>query len=150
MIKEYEITTVTLAIVPISKNVSRIYEKEKDFIVEKNSFDIIDGSCKFFGSSYTGRFEGTKNLVGYNYKAPIIIEESRRIIFFPTASPRQESCCWISLNNIKDYNKLLDKTKIIFNNAVEIILDVSFFSLESQILRSTRLSDVLQKKMEKI
>ena len=37
----------------------------------------MDDSCKYFGSSYQGRYEGTKNLIGMNYKLPIIIEESR-------------------------------------------------------------------------
>lgn len=43
--------------------------------------DIIDQSCRSFGSSYLGRHEGTKHLTGINYKAPIIIEETQSMIF---------------------------------------------------------------------
>ena len=65
--------------------------------------NIIKRSCEYFGSSYNGRHEGTKKLIGISHKAPIIIEESKNLIYFPTSSPRLLDCVWIGLNNIKDY-----------------------------------------------
>lgn len=105
MIKSYEINGNTLAIIPLTKNTSKVIEAEQEIIVEKGSTEIIDESCRYFGSSYNGRFEGTKEILGVSYKSPIIVEESREIIFFPTTSPRISDCHWISLNNIDDYKK---------------------------------------------
>ncbi len=144
MVENYEINSSTLAIVPISKNVSKVIEEEDIITVNKTTTEIIDNSCKFFGSSYLGRHEGTKNLIGINYKAPIVIEESNDIIFFPTSSPRFDNCYWISLKKILKYNKEKGKTTIIFKNGYELPINISAGSLENQILRSTLLESVLR------
>ena len=73
----YEINDDTLAILPIGDDKSKVIEKNKSFIVNASPLKIIDKSCKYFGSSYQGRFSGTKSLIGVSYKAPIIIEESK-------------------------------------------------------------------------
>ena len=85
MLEEYEINASTLAIIPIDDKTSRVYEEEGEYIINKNSNKLIDYNCKFYGSSYRGRCEGTKYLTGIKSKFPIIIEESRNIIFFPTS-----------------------------------------------------------------
>lgn len=150
MYKEYEINKSTLALIPETEEFTRVYEMDRNFLVKRTSFQIIDDSCKYFGCSYIGRFEGTKNLVGYNYKAPIIIEETTRIIFFPTNSPRQNDCMWISLNNIKEYKKNNSKSIIIFKNNSKMELDISYSSLENQVLRATKLLCTIDKILNKV
>ncbi len=142
----YEISSSTLAIIAISKNKTKIIEKEREFDVDIPAMKIIENSCKYFGSSYNGRFEGTKSLTGINYKSPIIIEESTNIIFFPTASPRVVNCSWISLNNIMMYKRLENKTNLVFFNGYNLKIDVSFNVMENQILRATRLDAILRKR----
>lgn len=144
MVEQYEVNSSTLAIVPIDSSTSRVIECDAEYIVKKDTTAIIDHSCKFFGSSYQGRFEGTKSVLGVNYKAPILIEESREIIFFPTISPRLKECQWISLKNVEKYIKNGFMSKIIFKNGKEIELDISYSSLENQILRSTRLESIIR------
>ena len=146
MKNEYEINTSTLAIIAVDNKISKVIEEEEEFFVKEPVMKIIDKSCKFFGSSYFGRFEGTKHLLGISYKSPIIIEESRNIIFFPTASPRIDDCSWISLNNIMSYNKKKNKSNLIFSNGYNLELDISYNILENQILRATRLDSVLRKR----
>lgn len=144
MLTNYEINSSTLAIIPLSKNSSKVIEENEILIVNKNTTEIIDDSCKFFGSSYLGRHEGTKNIIGINYKAPIVIEESNEIIFFPTSSPRFENCSWISLKKILKYKKENKNTIIIFKNGYQLPINISAGSLENQILRSTLLESVLR------
>ena len=146
MLDNYEITKSTLAIIQIDSKRCEVIEDEDEFVINKNSTKIIDDSCKFFGSSLNGRHEGTKNLIGVNYKAPIIIEETNEIIFFPTNSPRISDCTWISLNNLENYKKNNGKTKVCFKNGKEIEVNVSYGSLENQVLRSTRLESILRKR----
>lgn len=146
MLDNYEITKSTLAIIPIDSKRCEVIEDEDEFVINKNSTKIIDDSCKFFGSSLNGRHEGTKNLIGVNYKAPIIVEETSEIIFFPTNSPRISDCTWISLNNLENYKKNNGKTKVCFKNGKEIEVNVSYGSLENQVLRSTRLESILRKR----
>lgn len=147
MLENYEININTLAIIPLDKNLSRVIEDDNIFLVNKKTTDIIDYSCKYFGSSYIGRHEGTKNLIGINYKSPILIEESREIIFFPTSSPRFDDCYWISLKNLKKYQKdSNNNSKVIFNNELELELNISYGSLQNQVLRATMLESVIRKR----
>lgn len=146
MINEYEINCSTMAIISLKKGFSKVIEEEEEFIVSKDTMDIINDSCKFFGSSYIGRFEGTKYLIGINYKAPIIVEESQELIFFPTSSPRFDNCNWICLKKINSIVKNNKNTIIKFKNGTEIEIDNSYNSIENQILRST----LLESKMRSI
>ena len=146
MLDQYEINKSTLAVLPIDECSSRILEEEAEYIVNKSTTDVINDSCKYFGSSYKGRNEGTKSLIGGNYKLPILIEESREIIFFPTSSPKLEECAWISLNNLKNYKKNEKKSSVTFQNGFILNLDISIFSLENQVLRASRLENVLRKR----
>ncbi len=144
--QNYEINADTLAIIPLNNYKSKIIEINKELEVDMTPMKIIDNSCKYFGSSYKGRSYGTKNLIGVSHKAPIIVEESREIIFFPTSSPRQYECSWISLKNINDYKRNFDSSTIIFNSGYNLNLEISYGSLDNQILRAARLESVLRKR----
>ncbi len=144
--KEYEINEETLAIIPVDKEKSLIYEKNDEFYIYNDAYRIIDNSCSYFGSSLLGRQIGSKKILGSGYKIPIIVEDSKEIIFFPTTSPNSIDCSWISLNNIKKLLKEENKTAIIFDNDQKIIIDVPYLSVQNQILRSSRLSTILKKR----
>ncbi len=146
--KNYEINNETIAIIPIDNYKSKIIEKDREFIVDMTPIKIIDNSCQYFGSSYQGRFLGTKKLIGVSHKAPIIIEESREIIFFPTNSPRLYECSWISLKHLNNYKKNEETSKIFFNNGSLLEVDISYGSLDNQVLRAARLESVLRIRKE--
>lgn len=142
--EEYEINDNTLALIPFDDNKTKIYENNKVFIVNKNIIKIMDFSCEYFGSSLNGRQKGTFNLIGITHKVPIIVEESKEIIFFPTMSPRIDKCSWFSLKNITKIFSENNKNYILFNNNIIIEADVSFGVLNNQLLRATRLESVLR------
>ena len=142
----YYINRGTCAVIPIDKEVSEVIELDCSYIVNKSSKDIIDDSCRYFGSSYQGRFEGTKRILNMNYKLPILIEEFSNLIFFPTSSPRFGYSLWISFNNIKEYLKIADGSRIIFNNNKEISLKTSYYSIENQIFRSAMLDSLIRRR----
>lgn len=150
MLEDYEINVDTLAIIPIDENNSRVYEREEEYVVSKGSNKIIENNCKYYGSSYKGRCEGTKYLTGIKSKFPIIIEESRDMIFFPTSSSRKNNNCWIALNTIKKYNKYLNGSEITFNNNKKIPFNISLYTLDNQYYRATMLKSKLndQKKLK--
>lgn len=145
--KDYEINRSTLILIPIDNDKTNVIEDSREVIVNLPIMKIIDNSCRFFGSSYDGRLIGTKEILGVSSKAPIIIEESKKIIFFPTTSPRVCNCAWISLNNIKDYRKNKEKININFSCGKTISLDISYNVIDNQVLRSTRLYFLLEKRM---
>lgn len=141
--KEYEINEETLFISPYKER-SKVYENHRVFLVDKPVSEIMEDSCNYFGSSLEGRQKGTERLIGITYKAPIIVEESKGIIFFPTSSPREKKCSWVSLNNIAKYYFKNKNLFIEFKNGIKIALDVSYGIIDNQILRATRLESVLR------
>ena len=146
---DYEINSSTLAIIPIDEETSKVYEEEEEYIIKKSSNSIIKYNCEFYGSSYEGRCIGTKALTGIKTKYPIIIEESRNIIFFPTSSTRTKQSTWIALNKIEKYEQNKEKSNILFKNKNKIDLDISYYSLENQIIRAIMLkSKLYERKLE--
>ena len=148
--EDYEISSATLAIVPLGEEISKVYEEEDEYIVQKSANSIIKDNCEFYGSSYEGRCIGTKTLTGIKTKFPIIIEESRNIIFFPTSSTRTKQSTWIALNKIKEISKKEHQnSEILFKNQDTLDLDISVNSLENQIVRATMLkSKLYERKLE--
>ncbi len=146
MIDNYEINIKTLALIPLDDKLSKIYEQDNSFIINKSVSEIINYSCKYFGSSYNGRTEGSKNWLGVSYKLPIIIEETQEIIFFPTSSPRYNNCSWISLKNINNYVKNQKGVTVNFKNDVTLEFDLSLCSFENQIFRALRLENILKER----
>ena len=105
----------------------------------------MEESCKYFGSTYEGRKDGSKNILNAEYKLPIVIEDSNNLIVFPTMSPFSDECCWISLKRVKKIEKIdSNNTKIIFDNNKEIIVDCSYRIIENQLSRASRLDLILR------
>ena len=144
---KYEISNGTLAIVPNEDDNSLIYEDNERFIVEESPFKIIEDSCKYFGSTYKGRKDSAKEILGAEYKIPVVIEDSTNLIVFPTTSPKAEDCAWICLNRVKNINKVDSfNTKITFDNDKELIVPCSYRSIENQLSRASRLDVILRKR----
>lgn len=142
----YKINNETLAIIPINKKKSKVYETDGVYVIEKNAKKIISENCEYFGSSYEGRKKGTMELIGVTHKAPILIEDSNNLIFFPTSSPRLNDCGWISLNNLESYQSYDEESIISFQNNLKLQVAVSNRILDNQVLRATRLESVIRKR----
>ena len=147
--ERYEVNDETLAIVACNEKLSRVYEDDKSFLVKNNTNKIMENSCEYFGSSLDGRQKGTEAMIGINYKAPIIVEESNNLIFFPTSSIRNNDNSWISLNHFKKCYKSGKEVIVEFDNQVKIKLPVSVGILNNQVLRSSRLDSKLRSRKGK-
>lgn len=146
----YEINYDTQLIMPINNQTTRVIENGDEYIVENSPLEIMEHSCEYFGSSFQGRKDGTKKLLGITHKPPIIVEESKKVIFFPTISPENEECAWVNLESIDKYYKInSNKSAILFKNGVMMEFNISYGSLSNQILRATRLKYVLEERTEK-
>ena len=145
MIMKYEVNQGTLAVMPNDLDSSVVYEDDNRYIINEKAYKIMDDSCKYFGSTYEGRKNGAKEILGAEYKVPIIVEDSSNLIVFPTTSPFSDDCVWISLKRVKNIYKIDSyNTKILFDNNVEIIVPCSFRSVENQLSRASRLDLILR------
>lgn len=146
-IYDYEINSETLVIIPIEKNKTKVIEKNDTFLVNMSSLSIIKKSCLFFGCSYEGRREAVKQLIGVDMKVPIIIEESRNIIFFPTTSCVNKNSIWISYQNLLKYVKFNEfSTVLYFKNKKKIKIDVKYQLIDNQFIRCLKLETLLSKR----
>lgn len=142
---KYEISKGTLAIMPNKDNNSLVFEDDDRYLISQTPFQIMESSCLYFGSSYEGRKAGSRDILGAEYKVPILVDDSTDIIVFPTTSPLSSDCVWISLKQIKKYEKVdANNTKITFLNDKEIIVPSSFRSIENQVSRASRLDYVIR------
>jgi len=143
--KEYYISSKTLAIVPYEEKFSEIIEIGRRLIVKRRPNIIIKHNCIYNGSTLAGRLEGTYNLTGYSYKAPILINNKEGDIFFPTTSMRLKECCWINSAKIKTYESISnDECNIIFYDGSSIKINQSSYIINNQILKSLRLDSILR------
>lgn len=139
---KYEINDETLAILPFDKDKARVLEESDEYIVDEIPYSIMEDSCKYFGSSFEGRILVSKNILGSVYKAPIIVEESQNLIFFPTEALSSNTVSWISYKKIKSVEKCGKRSKIIFNNGESIIANCPYFSIKNQIFRCNMLDSI--------
>lgn len=140
----YEININTVALLPYKKIYTKVIETNNEYVIKKNVLQIIDDSCNYYGSSYEGRLKGAKTMLGSVYKAPIIVEDTNNIIFFPVVSQTLEDNCWFSLNNILSITKNRDKAIVYYEKGKKIDVKIPYYSLTTQISRS-RLLDAISK-----
>ena len=148
--KDYEINDETLAIMP-GEDLwdSVVVEDDCNYEVNMRPLEIINYSCKYFGSSYHGRKEGSKGILNSSYKLPILVEDTRNLVFFPTTSPIDDDCSWISLKNIKNIVALILTIQVEFKNGKVLTVDISYNSFNNQVMRASRLESIIRSRKEK-
>lgn len=148
----YEIDLSTLMLIGIDDETTKIVTTENEFIIRESCKKIMDNSCKFFGSSLTDRIKATNRIVKMASKTPIVVEDTRNIIFFPLRSTREKNNIWISFNNLDTYSKDDNKTVLIFKNGKKINLNFSYYIIDNQVTRSLMLDyeiNIRRKSLEK-
>lgn len=144
MLNNYEINVETLLILPYEKGKSKVYEYDGEYIVNLSPLSIIKNSCLYFGCSYEGRKEGIKTMIGVDMKVPILIEESKNIIFFPTSSCVNRSSIWVSYQNLLKYSKINEfSTVLYFRNNRSIKIDTKYNLIDNQVIRCIKLETLL-------
>lgn len=147
--REYIINENTLAVVMMDKLRCLVIEKYDEFFIDLPCLEVINNSCLYYGSSYNGRIEASKRLLGKDYKLPIIISEFYDILMFPIGSKLTEVCTWICLNKLENYIIYGNRVELIFNCDRRYNVPVGRKSFESQLLKAYDLSRVLKNRCKK-
>ncbi|MFD1039020.1 competence protein ComK [Virgibacillus byunsanensis] len=149
----HEVTPLTMAVLAQrdenGKLSTCVIEEQGENHVDHSPSKIIDYACKFFGSSLRGRQDGTRDICGITHKAPISIDPSSGMYFFPTTSPTSNKCSWIAHSHIDQVNKTTSQsTEITFKNGKRIIIEVSFGSILNQVQRTAQFRYLLDKRIK--
>lgn len=150
-----EITPLTMAILPQFDErgnlLSNIITETGEHLVPITPIKVIQNACSFFASSLQGRLEGTKSVSRFTHKAPIAIDPASGIYFFPTRSPRNKDCAWLSHSHIQsidpDKNK---KTIVSFRNGLQIFFEESYGSMTNQLQRTAQFRYMLERRLDSI
>jgi competence protein ComK len=152
MNEEYEMNPLTAAIVPLqygSKLFSQIHQLDQELYSPLKPLELIKLSCRLFGSGYEGRKEGSRQLIGITHKIPIIIDATNRMYFFPTTSPTNPQCSWISHEHVLRYEEIdATNTLITFRNMKTLVIPISVYSFENQMLRTAFLQTKLMQRID--
>jgi len=143
---EYEITSSTLMLEYYDENKTRVYEFNEDFIVNQNILEIVENSCYFYGSTLEGRTEASKKILNTKVKVPIVVEDMKKIIFFPTKATYRSGCNWLSFNNIdkiERVNKNNSKVRIFFCNGLSYDFNISYDIVHRQLYNCLLLEKTL-------
>lgn len=92
-LESYEVNGATIAVLPEEidgKICSKIIEKDCVFYVNMKPLQIVDRSCRFFGSSYAGRKAGTYEVTKISHKPPIMVQSLRTKSFYSLHFLRQD------------------------------------------------------------
>jgi len=140
---EFQFDSMIMAIIPEqygSKLYSRVLKTDGEVLIPYSPLEVIKKSCHLYASSFEGRKEGTKELIGVTHKPPIVIDPIQSIYFFPTASPKQRHCMWISHSHVLTYNNAGSlNTEVIFTNKMKLQIPMSCGSFDKQMLRTALL-----------
>lgn len=143
----YEINVETLLIMPNGRGKSKVYETDGELFINMSPLSIIKNSCLYFGSTYEGRKEGTQKMIGVEMKIPILIEDSRNIIFFPISSCINKNSTWISYQNLLKYSKLNEfSTMLYFKSGRNIRIDTKYNLIDNQVIRCIKMDSLLIKR----
>lgn len=142
----YKITKNTYAILAYTKTKSKIIEKEKIFYINSSVNDIIEYNCYINGSTLKGRQKASAYLLGIKAKPPAILSETEEIIIFPTHSIINEKSSWIVLKNVLKYSNYRNKKTVVeFQNHEKIIINISPYIFDQQIIKATRLEFIIKR-----
>ena len=145
--KNYEINMETLVILPFNNGKSKVYEYDGEHIVDCVPTNIIEYSCLFFGASLEGRRAAVKEMLGIDMKVPILIEDSKNIIFFPISNCVHRNSIWISYQNLVKYSKLDElSTVLYFHNNKQLVVDAKYNLIDNQVIRCAKLDTMLNKR----
>lgn len=117
--------------------------KRNTLFVKETAEQMIERACKEQLSDMRSRREAVKARLPYSQKLPIVIDILRGIYAFPTESPDNMTCHWLFLNHIYKIVPLSTRTKegkkrskVIFKNSEELIINISYYSLSKQLKRA--------------
>lgn len=148
----YEVSPKTMAIIAVQNENgtvnSKVMEEHTEYVVHISPTKMIEYACQYFGSSFQGRLDGTRDVCGFTYKAPITINPASGMYFFPTSSPNDKKCSWLSHSHIERIvSAERQLAKVIFKNGKSIVIDASFGSMTNQLYRTAQFRYLLNERL---
>ncbi|RFU65200.1 competence protein ComK [Peribacillus glennii] len=115
------------------KELSRIIEGKKTFLVNRRPIQIIDETLKYYGSSLAGATQGSKAILGDKYNLPIAVNPRVFNILIPCKTSGKKGNLWLAYSHIIHPEKINTRsTRLHLNFGHSIILNMKRRNVESR------------------
>lgn len=152
----HDLTGVTMAFIPKEKNGSWVTEALVENVTEPNIINtpaakVIFEAHEYYGEKLIARFDGAKILCGFMNKSPVAISVINNYYFFPTHSPANPNCAWISNSHVSKISKGKYGDSIIhFKDGRELSLPVSDRILDNQRYRTSHYRVCIEEQLKSV
>lgn len=127
------------------KPMSRVIEGRESFLVDMPPKSLINYSLLFYGSSLQGAIKGSKMILGNTSMTPLKINGRQGLYWFPSISPQNPDCVWLSLIHIVDSEAFNDNsTKVIMAYGHTIIIEMKKARFLAKYQRTHYLKSVIE------
>jgi competence protein ComK len=153
-IEAYEMNRFTMALIPVFED-KHIYtcacEFGCTFYIPRDPYTVLRENCRYYGSSFEGRKEGTHELIHVCHKPPIIIDPIQNMFAFPTASPESPLAHWCLLSHIRGFTTIApQQVQVQFTDGQVIHFPISAYSFSKQYHRTALLQWSLFKRSRQL
>lgn len=122
----------------VSEKRTKIIEVDNIIYIDEEPLKIINQNCTSSGASLEGRNATVSYILNSKTNLPIPIHLHKGIYMFPTISTSNDDCIWISYFHIFKYEPLGNKSIITFHNGEQLLIDLSFNRLDTQVKRTSQ------------
>lgn len=140
---KYVVHEGTFAIIGCRGRKTKVIEEGRVLEFSCSWREILNESCLQYGSSLQGRLDGSKYLLEKGYKTPILISDTKELIFFPLTNIQEAESIWISFSNIIKYSGNKDETTVYFKEGEGVSFPISNYVFDSQFLKAYRLEKMV-------
>ncbi|UFT98789.1 competence protein ComK [Radiobacillus kanasensis] len=153
ILENYEINEKTKALIPQKHMEYRTLVIEtggKKYYINKTPIELIEHACIQGWSTLSGRRNAILKRTGFSRKVPILLDITRKIIAFPSKSPKSDECTWIFYHHIlnilpdtKSGNSTRPSTTVLFKDGYKLHMEESYYIINNQYSRTLKFINML-------
>lgn len=143
VVEDYLINPRTIILLPARhiEYETIIIEQNKQFLVRKTALELMENACSRYGSKFDGRRKSVMEKTGFKRRVPIPVSIHFDIYAFPTHAIKDYDCIWIFANHVQYVGQIREQgakeiSLVVFNNGLQYKLDVSQYTLKTQLDRA--------------
>lgn len=118
---------------------TRVFETKRTMIINKSPLEVLDYSIKCIGFDLRGALKTSRWHLGDIHMYPIMVNPIRRIILFPSRSPKHEENIWFNPQHIKRTTSSNRNTSIQFSNGSTLIIPTRLASFNHKLQTAEQL-----------
>ena len=123
----------------------------KPIYVKTAPVKLIEKAYRQNGEELLTRNDGAKILCGFNNKTPIVISVTKKMYYFPTHSPQNPHCSWLSHTHVRRVTAAKYGGSIVtFSDGQTMEFQVSKSTMDFQLHRTAQFRFIFEEQLKPI